>query len=67
MVPILTIMASTHTAVAITAKGVIDAIQVPTKKPGAGEVLLKGMKDYFIRFLELSMNYTILFKSNMLL
>jgi len=32
---------STHSAVAITAKGVVDAIQVPTKKPGSGEILLK--------------------------
>jgi hypothetical protein len=49
-------MASTHTAVAITAEGVIDAIQVPTKKPGAGQVLLKGMYHRFV--LDLSINHS---------
>jgi 3-methylcrotonyl-CoA carboxylase alpha subunit len=32
---------STHTAIATTSLGVIDAVQVPTEKPGPGEVLLK--------------------------
>ncbi|KAF8216896.1 chaperonin 10-like protein [Mycena galopus ATCC 62051] len=32
---------TTHTAIAATAKGQFDAIQVETEKPGAGEVLLK--------------------------
>ena len=32
---------STHTAIATTAKGQFDAIQVPTEAPGKGEILLK--------------------------
>lgn len=32
---------SHHTAIATTAKGEIDAIQVPTRAPGAGEVRIK--------------------------
>jgi NADPH:quinone reductase-like Zn-dependent oxidoreductase len=32
---------STHTAIAATAKGKFDAIQVPTETPGEGEVLIK--------------------------
>jgi 3-methylcrotonyl-CoA carboxylase alpha subunit len=32
---------TTHTAIASTAKGQFDAIQVVTEKPGPGEVLLK--------------------------
>lgn len=32
---------STHTAIAATAKGQFDAIQVPTEDPKSGEVLIK--------------------------
>lgn len=32
---------STHTAIATTAKGAIDTIQVPTEEPGTEEILLK--------------------------
>lgn len=32
---------TTHTAIATTAKGVYGAIQVPTERPGADEVLIK--------------------------
>ena len=32
---------SDHTAIATTAKGKFDVIQVPTEAPGQGEVLLK--------------------------
>jgi NADPH:quinone reductase-like Zn-dependent oxidoreductase len=31
----------THTAIATVAKGIFDAIQVPTEQPGPGEILLK--------------------------
>ncbi|KAF8167546.1 biotin/lipoyl attachment:Carbamoyl-phosphate synthase subunit L [Crassisporium funariophilum] len=34
-------MTATHTAIATTAKGVYDAIQVPTETPGDGEILIK--------------------------
>lgn len=34
-------MSKTHTAIAAIALGQIDAIQVPTEKPLAGEVLIK--------------------------
>lgn len=41
---------STHTAIATTSKGIIDAIQVPTTKPGPGEILLKNAFSSMIAF-----------------
>lgn len=41
---------ATHTAIAITAKGVYDAIQLPTQKPGPGEILLKHSYSSMIAF-----------------
>lgn len=40
----------THTAIAATAKGEFDAIQVPTGTPGTGEVLLKAAYSAMIAF-----------------
>lgn len=43
-------MSATHTAVAITAKGVISTIQVPTTLPGPEEVLIKASYGSLIAF-----------------
>ncbi|KAF7977984.1 hypothetical protein HWV62_1819 [Athelia sp. TMB] len=41
---------STHTAIATTAKGVLEAIQVVTETPGPGEILLKTSYSSMIAF-----------------
>ncbi|EGO05367.1 hypothetical protein SERLA73DRAFT_174491 [Serpula lacrymans var. lacrymans S7.3] len=41
---------ATHTAIAATSKGVLEAIQVKTEKPGRGEVLVKVAYSSMIAF-----------------
>ena len=40
----------THTAIATTAKGEFDAVQLPTEAPGEGEILLKVEYSSLIAF-----------------
>lgn len=41
---------SSHTALATTSKGVLEVVQLPTPKPGPGEVLVKMQYAALIAF-----------------